>query len=360
MQHITFGRPVFTEDEIAEVAKILQGGWVSTGPKVQEFEEAFAQYIGTPAAVGVSSCTAALHLSLKAIGVGPGDEVITTAMTFAATINAILMCGATPVLVDCEPVHHNLDLNAVERALTKKTKAIVPVQHPAVAPIDIDRSAGIRRKAGVRVVHDCAHAIETEWQGKKAGSFDDVSCFSFYPTKNMTTIEGGMICTSDPEIIQQTRLMRNHGMWFEDAWKRFADVKHQHYDIKTLGFKYNMTDIQAGLGILQLERIEERYKIRNKIWKTYQSGLQGLRLTTRRMCRRKTAMPITSIAFKHPTASAMNGRTNFKKAALAPASTTRPFHRSLITRKSSAGRPLIFPTHWLLGNGHCLCHSVLF
>lgn len=273
MQPIPFGKPVFTQEELDEVARILQSGWVGTGPKAQEFEADFGKYIGVKHALGVASGTAALHVALRAAGVGEGDEVITTAMTFAASVNAIIMTGATPVLVDCDQKHFNIDLNLAEKAITKRTKAILPV-HFAGAPVDVDGLNTLRSKHGVKVVHDCAHAIETEWNGKKVGSAGDVSCFSFYATKNITTVEGGMICTDSDEIADPARLMRNHGM-SKDAWKRFRDAKYHHYDIECMGYKSNLTDLQAGLGILQLKKIEERLKIRQKIWGKYQSGLKN-------------------------------------------------------------------------------------
>lgn len=276
MEPIPFGKPVFTQEELDEVAKIMVSGWVGTGPRVQEFEKQFAAYLGSRRALGVASGTAALHVALKSLGVGPGDEVITTAMTFAATVNAIIMTGATPVLVDCDRRHHNIDLEAVDQAVTGKTKAIVPV-HFAGAPVDLDALARLKHKHGVRIVHDCAHAIETEWNGKKVGSADDISCFSFYATKNMTTIEGGMICTNNDMLADKIHIIRNHGM-SKDAWRRFRDSKFHHYDIECLGYKSNLTDLQAGLGLLQLKHLDERHKIREQIWRQYQTAFASLPL----------------------------------------------------------------------------------
>ncbi len=274
MERIAFGKPVFSTEEIQEVSRILESGWVGMGPRVREFETAFAHYIGSPHALAVASGTAALHLALKAAGIGPGDEVITTAMTFAATVNAIIMSGATPVLVDCEPVYRNLDLNQAERAITKKTKAIMPV-HFAGAPLDTARLTKIGTTHNIKIIHDCAHAIESEWNGKKVGAAADISCFSFHATKNLTTVEGGMICTSDAEVAGKIALMRNHGM-SKDAWKRFSDAQYFHYNIEMLGYKANMTDVQAGLGLLQLKKIEERHLVRKKHWQHYQKALANL------------------------------------------------------------------------------------
>ncbi len=269
-KYIVFGQPRLTEEEISAVAETLRTGWIGTGPKSMEFEQAFATYQGVPYAAAVSSCTAALTLALQAYGIGSGDEVITTAMTFAATVNAIIHVGATPVLADIERDSLLIDLDQVESLITPKTRAIVPV-HFAGAPVDIDWLLRLRQKYGIKIIHDCAHAIETRWKGKRLGSFADAACYSFYSTKNITSIEGGMICSGDEVFIRRVKQMSNHGM-SKDAWKRFSSSGYKHYDVVNAGFKFNFTDVQAALGLAQLQSIDKRYAKRSKIWIEFQKA----------------------------------------------------------------------------------------
>lgn len=271
---IVFGQVRFREDEIEEVSKTLRSGWIGTGPKSKEFEAEFAKYQGASGGIAVSSCTAALTLSLKAFGIGPGDEVITTAMTFAATVNAIIESGAKPVLVDVDPVSNNMNLDLVERAITPQTRAIIPV-HFAGYPVNIDGLADIRSRFKVKIIQDCAHAIETEWNGKRLGSLLDAACFSFYTTKNITAIEGGMVCSNDPKFLEKVRLLSYQGM-SKDAWKRFSSSGYSHYDIVSPGFKLNFTDVQATVGLCQLKDIDSKQKRRREIWNQYQAAFKGL------------------------------------------------------------------------------------
>jgi dTDP-4-amino-4,6-dideoxygalactose transaminase len=273
---LVFGAPAIGEDEIAEVVASLHSGWLGTGPKVARFETDFAAYVRSPHAVAVSSCTAALHLSMLALGVRPGDEVITTALTFAATVNAIIHAGATPVLADVDPVTMNVDPAAVRAAVTARTAAIVPV-HLAGRPCDMDALLTLRREHGLGLIEDCAHAIETEYHGRHAGTFGDFGCFSFYVTKNVVTGEGGMVLANREEDAARIKTLALHGM-SKDAWKRFSDEGYKHYYVTECGYKYNMTDLQAALGIHQLERVEANRVRREAVWRRYQEAFDDLSL----------------------------------------------------------------------------------
>jgi dTDP-4-amino-4,6-dideoxygalactose transaminase len=274
---LVFGAPPIGEEEIAGVTDSLRRRWLGTGPKVGAFETAFAAYKGAPHAVAVNSCTAALHLSILSLGIGPGDEVITTPMTFCATVNAILHAGATPVLADCDPVTFNIRPDEIRRKITRYTKAVLPV-HFAGRACEMDAILRVARGARLNVIEDCAHAIETEWRGRKAGTFGDVGCFSFYATKNVTTGEGGMILTPRTAIADRVKRLALHGM-SKDAWRRYSDSGYVHYDVVELGYKYNMTDIQAAIGLPQLRRVEANWKRRRAIWNRYQEALADLPVT---------------------------------------------------------------------------------
>jgi dTDP-4-amino-4,6-dideoxygalactose transaminase len=279
---LVFGAPQIGEEEIAGVTDSLRRRWIGTGPKVGEFERAFASYKTNrgeeaPHAVAVNSCTAALHLSILSLGIGPGDEVITTPLTFCATANAILHAGATPVLADVDPFTLNIDPAQVAKKITKKTKAILPV-HFAGRACDMDALGKLARGAGrsrLKIIEDCAHAIETEWKGRKAGTFGDAGCFSFYATKNLTTSEGGLVLTANAAVADRAKRLALHGMT-KDAWKRYSDSGYVHYDVVDLGYKYNMTDLQAAIGLPQLRRIEANWKRRRAIWDRYQEAFEDL------------------------------------------------------------------------------------
>ena len=271
---LVFGAPLIEEAEIDEVIASLRSGWLGTGPKVAHFETAFAHYLGVEHAVAVNSGTAALHLSILAAGVGPGDEVITTALTFCATVNAIIHAGATPVLVDVDPATMNMDPDQVRARLTPRTRAIVPV-HFAGRPCDMDAISEIASNRGLAVIEDCAHAIETEYHGRKAGTFGSFGCFSFYVTKNLVTGEGGMVVARNPEDAVRIKVLALHGM-SHDAWKRFGDSGFKHYQVIECGFKYNMMDIQAALGLHQLARIEALWPRRQALWQLYNAAFADL------------------------------------------------------------------------------------
>jgi dTDP-4-amino-4,6-dideoxygalactose transaminase len=271
---LVFGAPSIEADEIAEVVASLRSGWLGTGPKVARFEQEFAAYQRCEHAAAVNSCTAALHLSMLAAGVQPGDEVITSALTFCATVNAIIHAGAKPVLADVDARTMNLDPQQVEARITRRTRALLPV-HMAGRPCDMDAIGGIARQHGLKVIEDCAHAIETEFKGRKAGTFGDFGCFSFYVTKNIITGEGGMVVTQREADIGRIKILALHGM-SKDAWKRFSDEGYKHYQVVEAGFKYNMMDLQAAIGLHQLRRIERYWKRRQEIWQRYDQAFAGL------------------------------------------------------------------------------------
>ncbi|MBS3152093.1 DegT/DnrJ/EryC1/StrS family aminotransferase [Candidatus Woesearchaeota archaeon] len=271
---LVFGKPHITEKDIEEVVDTLKTGWIGFGPKSIKFENLFKEYIGTKNAVSVSSCTAALDLSLKLYGIKEGDEVITTPLTFASTANVIVHNKATPIFVDVIKETQNIDPRKIEEAITPKTKAVIPV-HLAGRPCDIKQIVEICEKHGLKIIWDCAHAIEAEYSGKKVGSYENICAFSFYPTKNITTCEGGMITTNDDEIARKAEVYRLQGM-SRDAWKRYSEEGFKPYDVIMPGFKYNITDLQAALGINQLIEIEEKWKVRDKIFKKYNEEFSKL------------------------------------------------------------------------------------
>jgi len=271
---LVYGSPAIEDDEIASVVESLRSGWIGTGPKVAAFEQAFADYVGATHAIATSSCTAALHLSMLASGVGPGDEVITTPLTFAATANAIVHTGATPVFVDVDRSTQNIDPIQIGAAITPRTKAIVPV-HFAGYPCDMTTISHLAEENDLTVIEDAAHCVEGIDRESKIGSISPATCFSFYVTKNITTIEGGMVCTDDEAIASDVKVRGLHGM-SKDAWSRYSDSGFKHYEVVAAGYKYNMTDIQAAIGLCQLARINESYKRRRSIWDLYTSAFEDL------------------------------------------------------------------------------------
>jgi dTDP-4-amino-4,6-dideoxygalactose transaminase len=274
---LVFGAPAIEDAEVQEVLASMQSGWLGTGPKVARFENDFRDYKGALHAVAVSSCTAALHLSILAAGVKPGDEVITTPMTFAATVNTIIHAGATPLLVDADPVTMNIDPSLIESKITSKTRAILPV-HFAGRSCDMSALCDIITRYELKLIEDCAHAVETEYKGQKAGTFGDFGCFSFYTTKNVVTGEGGMVLSHREEDAARIKVLALHGM-SKDAWRRFSDEGYKHYEVVEVGYKYNMMDLQAAIGIHQLQRVESYWRRRREIWRRYNSAFVDLPLT---------------------------------------------------------------------------------
>jgi dTDP-4-amino-4,6-dideoxygalactose transaminase len=274
---LIFGSPAIEEVEIQEVLATMRSGWLGTGPKVAQFEQAMMRYKGCSNAAAVNSCTAALHVSLLAADLKPGDEVITTPLTFCATVNAIIHAGATPVLADIDPITLNLDPEQVRTKITPRTRALLPV-HFAGRPCDMDALTAIAREHGLVIIEDCAHAIETEYKGRKAGTIGALGCLSFYVTKNIVTGEGGMVLTNDDDLAARIKVLALHGM-SKDAWKRFGDEGFKHYQVVEAGFKYNMMDLQAAIGIHQLARIEPYWHRREAIWNRYNDTFSRLPLT---------------------------------------------------------------------------------
>jgi dTDP-4-amino-4,6-dideoxygalactose transaminase len=275
---LIFGSPSIGDEEIAEVVDSMRSGWVGTGPKVQRFEAMLAEYLGVSHCRCVSSCTAALILSMQLLGIGPGDEVLVPAMTFVASANAVEHAGATPVLIDSEPDTGLIDLDLAEAAITARTRAIIPV-HLAGRPVDMDRLTALRDRHGLAVIEDAAHAIGTEWRGRKIGSFGNLTAFSFYVTKNISTIEGGALVTEDPELAAEVERLALHGLSL-GAWQRFSDAGFRHYEVVRPGFKYNMTDVQAAMGLHQLPRLDAWIERRAELWERYDALLAPLPLRT--------------------------------------------------------------------------------
>jgi dTDP-4-amino-4,6-dideoxygalactose transaminase len=275
-QYLVFGSPSIGEEEISEVCQSMRSGWVGTGPKVKKFEEMFKKFKNCRYAIGVSSCTAALHLSLLVLEIKPGHEVITTPLTFASTAHSIVHVGARPVFADVKLETMNIDPVAVEKKINKKTKAIIPV-HLSGRPCEMDALIELANRFHLRVIEDAAHAIESSYKGKPIGTMGDLGCFSFYVTKNITTVEGGMVVTDQDEFANRIKSLALHGLT-EDAWQRYSDEGFKHYQVVCAGFKYNMTDIQASIGIHQLEKIETKAQRRKEIWEIYNQSFGELPL----------------------------------------------------------------------------------
>lgn len=273
---LVFGAPAIEQAEIDGVLAVMLSGWLGTGPRAAQFERDFAAYKSVPYSAALNSCTAALHLSILAAGIKPGDEVITTPMTFCATVNAIIHAGGVPVLADVDPVTMNIAPGEIERRITSRTRAILPV-HFAGRACDMDAIMAISRKHGLKVIEDCAHAIETEYKGRKAGTFGDFGCFSFYVTKNVITGEGGMVLAQKEEDIARIKVLGLQGM-SKDAWHRFDDEGYKHYQVVECGFKYNMMDLHAAIGIHQLHRVEPYWRRRREIWQRYDEAFADLSL----------------------------------------------------------------------------------
>jgi dTDP-4-amino-4,6-dideoxygalactose transaminase len=275
-EFLVFGAPLISEDEIAEVVATLRSGWIGSGPRVKEFERRFEEYVGVRHAVAANSCTSALHLALHALDIGPGDEVITTPYTWCSTANVIVHRGARPVFVDVDRATGNLDPARIEAAVTKRTRAILPV-HLGGRACDMDATMEIARRRGLKVIEDAAHALEATWKGRRAGSIGDCGAFSFYVTKNVTTAEGGMVVTADAAWAERLRILSLNGTT-ADAWKRFQADGPSHVQVVEAGYKYNMTDIQAALGLKQLEKVERNLNHRERLWRFYDEALAGLPL----------------------------------------------------------------------------------
>lgn len=273
-QLLPFHVPEVTEDDIQLVVETLRSGWLTTGPKTKQLEESFAQYVGCRHAVAVNSGTAALHLALDAIGIHEGDEVLVPTMTFAATAEVVLYFKATPILVDCQPDTFNIDPALIERAISSKTRAIIPV-HFAGQPCDMSQILEIAKRHRLKVIEDAAHALPAAYRGKTVGTIGDLTCFSFYATKTITTGEGGMITTENEEYADRTRMMSLHGI-SKDAWKRYTAEGSWYYEILSPGYKYNLTDIAAALGLGQLKKCQRFWEARQRIAQRYNEAFADL------------------------------------------------------------------------------------
>jgi dTDP-4-amino-4,6-dideoxygalactose transaminase len=271
---LPFNAPLIEDDEINEVIDTLKSGWLTRGPKTRRFEEEFAKYIGAKHAIALNSCTAGLHLALLAAGVAQGDEVITTPYTFASTGEVIIWLGARPVFVDIKEDTFNIAPGKIEQRITPKTKVLLPV-HIAGQPCEMDEIMEIAKRHNLVVVEDAAHAISARHKGKMIGTIGDITVFSFYATKNLTTGEGGMVVTDDDEFADKMRILSLHGM-SQDAWRRYEAAGSWYYEILEAGHKYNMSDIQASLGMHQLQKIERFRKTREKYAQMYNQAFTGL------------------------------------------------------------------------------------
>jgi dTDP-4-amino-4,6-dideoxygalactose transaminase len=264
---LVFGTPQIADEDVEEVVRTMRSGWLGTGPRVARFEDLFQERLGVRHAMAVNSCTAALHLAVLAAGVGPGDEVIVPALTFCATANAVIHAGATPVPADVDPVTMNIDPDDAARRMSPRTRAVIPV-HFAGRPCDMDALGRIAERHGLVVIEDCAHAVEAVRAGVPAGRAGTLGCFSFYATKNVTTGEGGMVVTDDDDLAEAIKVRALHGMT-RDAWRRFSDEGYRHYQVVVPGYKYNMMDLQAAIGLHQLARVDANLSRRAEIWQRY-------------------------------------------------------------------------------------------
>lgn len=271
---VPFHRPWLGAEERREILATLRSGWLTTGARARALERAVAGYVDCGHAVAVSSGTAALHLAMAALGLAQGDEVITTPISFAATANVVVLQGARPVFVDVEPDTLNLDAQRIEDRISDRTKAILPV-HLYGQPCDMETILRVAQKYHLRVAEDAAHALGTEYRGKKVGKFSDLTCFSFYATKNITTGEGGMVTTDNGELAAKVRLLSVHGIT-ADSWQRHGDGEFAHWDIVCPGYKYNLSDVQASLGIHQLKRIEAFWQRRKRWVEMYNAAFQEI------------------------------------------------------------------------------------
>jgi perosamine synthetase len=266
--------PTIGPEEKQEILSVLDSGWLTAGAVTTRFEERLKGYTGAGHVVALSSCTAALHLSLLGLGIGPGDEVAVPGFTFCSTVNVVVHCGAKPVFVDIDPSTYTLSPDDLERKLTDKIKAVIAV-HYAGYPCDMKRIVPLAKGAGAAVIEDAAHALGARYGDAMIGSIGDATCFSFYPTKTITTGEGGALSTNVDELADKTRLLSLHGMT-RDAWERYTSSNTWEYKVATPGFKYNMTDIEAAMGVRQLDRIEEFLSAREKLWNAYLRELDGI------------------------------------------------------------------------------------
>lgn len=273
-KHLPYGRQWIDEDDIQAVVEVLRSDYLTTGPKIAEFEQAFAAYVGARYAVAVSNGTAALHAATFVAGISPGDEVITTPITFAASANCVLYQGGRPVFADIDPQTYNIDPAEIRKQLTPKTKAIIPV-HFSGQPVALEAIQAIARENGLVIIEDAAHALGAKYQDRYIGGLSDLTIFSFHPVKHITTGEGGMVITNDPEYYQKLLFFRNHGIT-RDKGLLLQEEGDWYYEQQTLGFNYRMTDFQAALGLSQLKKLERFLKRRRELASIYNHALRGI------------------------------------------------------------------------------------
>jgi dTDP-4-amino-4,6-dideoxygalactose transaminase len=271
---LPLSRPSIGKEEIEEVIACLRSGWITTGPRTKKFEEEFSEYVGAKCAVAVSSATAGLHISLLSLGIGNGDAVITSPLTFAATANVIVLSGARPIFADIDRHTLQIDPDEIVRKMDRKTRCIIPV-HFGGQPCDMDKIKEIASRNAAEVLEDAAHAVGTEYKGHKIGAQSRLAVFSFHPIKNITTGEGGMVVTSEKKLAETLRKLRFHGI-ATDAWKRYRKSGTPTYDLSEPGFKYNITDIQAALGIHQLRKLDRFIEKRAHLAALYNSLLANI------------------------------------------------------------------------------------
>jgi dTDP-4-amino-4,6-dideoxygalactose transaminase len=270
---LPFHRAMIGDDEVRAVTEVLESGWLTTGPRAKQFEAAFAACVGAENAIAVGSCTAALHLALAAIDLQPGDEVILPTMTFASTGEVILYAGAKPVLVDCASGSYHMDATQIERHITPKTRAIIPVHYSGYAS-ELDHIVQIARRHNLTVIEDAAHSFPSSFKGTRIGTIGDITCFSFYATKTITSGEGGMITTQNSALADRMRILSMHGI-SRDAWKRYTAEGTWRYDIQDIGYKYNLTDLQAAIGLVQFEKREHMRRLRAALADRYTRELNS-------------------------------------------------------------------------------------
>lgn len=270
---LLFHKPFISDEEVNEIVDTVRSGWLSMGPKTIRFENEFNNYIGSKKSIAVNSWTAAGHLTLEAFGIKAGDEVIVPTMTFPATAEIVCYFGAKPVITDVDPETLNISVADIEKAVTPKTKAIIPV-HYGGQPCDMDEILEFAKSKNIRVFEDAAHSLPATYKGKKVGTISDVTCFSFYATKTLSTGEGGMICTNDDEVAERCAIMRLHGI-NRDAWKRYTESGSWYYEVVAPGYKYNFTDLQASLGLPQLKKVDFMWECRKNIAARYTEALKN-------------------------------------------------------------------------------------
>ena len=271
---IPFHRASLGEEEVQAVSEVIRSGWLTMGPRTFQFEREFAEYVGASHAIAVSTGTAALHLALEAAGIRSGDEVLLPTTTFTATAEAVIYLGARPVLVDIDPVTMNLDPEDAVRRITAKTKALIPV-HLGGQPCNLDEIQQLARANDLGVIEDAAHALPSDYRGKRVGQISEFTCFSFYATKTLTTGEGGMVTTNNSAAAERMRLMRLHGIE-RDAWKRYRGDGSWRYEVLEAGFKYNLTDLQSAMGLVQLRKCDEMWRARKSIAQRYTEAFRQL------------------------------------------------------------------------------------